>query len=120
MNLTLLIQSSPLQKKIRNLVEDFIESAGDLIEHPSSISTEGDTPADMFITDYAYLQNSGPEHFKNLKSKNPGSRTMVLHHTTGKQYAEDCFNAGADYMIDTNDGIDLIPDILTDFISKMQ
>jgi DNA-binding NarL/FixJ family response regulator len=118
MNLTLLIQSSPLQKRIRKLLEEFIESAGDLIEESSSISTNDDKPADLFITDYAYLQSAGAEYIRKLKQSNPGARTMVLHHTTGKQFAEDCFSAGADYMIDTNDGIDLIPEILTDFLNK--
>lgn len=120
MNLTILIQSASLQKKIWELAEDFIESVDDLIEQPSSISADIDKSADMFITDYAYLQKAGPEDLKNLKSRNPGSRIMVLHHATGKQYAEDCFNADADYMIDTNDGMTLIPDILTDLFNKKQ
>lgn len=119
MNLTLLFQSSSLQEKVQKIIDEFIESVSDVVEHPIEISTDSEKPADMFITDYTFLQNTGPDHFKSLKSENPGSKTMVLHQATEKNFAEDCFNADADYMIDSNVGIDLIPEILNDLLNKI-
>ncbi|MBD3276258.1 MAG: hypothetical protein GF372_13155 [Candidatus Marinimicrobia bacterium] len=118
MNLSILIQSDELKDRIQNLVESFVDPASELVRTDTEIFIKENMPTDMFITDYAYLQETGVQHFKNLKEDNPGSKTMVLHHAMGRQYAEDCFNAGVDYMIDSNESIDLIPEILTDLLNK--
>ncbi len=95
-----------LQKQL----ELVVEQAADIFAAKSS----GDT----YIIDSAFFEDHSLGYIRELKEDNPGCKVIVLHSNPNEHFARISFQAGADYLIDTETDIDILKAIVNDLSEK--